>query len=80
MQIMEGDLIRTIRDNIQYIAHFHCAGVPGRHEIDDSQEVQWHAVAKSIADLNFPGYIAQEFVPTGDLLTSMKQAAELLTV
>ena len=56
------------------------AGVPGRHEIDDTQEVQWHAVAKAIADLNFPGYIAQEFVPTRDPLTSMKQAVDLLTV
>jgi hydroxypyruvate isomerase len=80
MQIMEGDLIRTIRDNIQYIAHFHVAGVPGRHEIDDTQEVQWRTVAKAIADLNFPGYIAQEFTPTRDPLTSMKQAVELLTV
>jgi hydroxypyruvate isomerase len=80
MQIMEGDLIRTIRDNIQYIAHFHCAGVPGRHEIDDTQEVNWHAVAKAIADLNFSGYIAQEFVPTRDPLTSLKQAVEVLTV
>ena len=80
MQIMEGDLIRTIRDNIQYIAHFHVAGVPGRHEIDDTQEVNWHAVAKAIADLNFPGYIAHEFVPTRDPLTSLKQAVELLTV
>ncbi len=80
MQIMEGDLIRTIRDNIQYIAHFHVAGVPGRHEIDDTQEVNWHAVAKAIADLNFQGYIAQEFVPTRDPLTSLKQAVDLLTV
>src|ERR1700722_4926387 len=80
MQIMEGDLIRTIRDNIQYIAHFHVAGVPGRHEIDDAQEVQWRTVAKAIADLNFPGYIAHEFVPTGDPLTSLKHAVELLTV
>ncbi|HTB19662.1 MAG TPA: TIM barrel protein [Bryobacteraceae bacterium] len=80
MQIMEGDLIRTIRDNIQYIAHFHVAGVPGRHEIDDTQEVQWRAVAKAIADFNFPGYIAHEFVPTRDPLTSLKQAVELLTV
>jgi hydroxypyruvate isomerase len=80
MQIMEGDLIRTIRDNIQYIAHFHCAGVPGRHEIDDTQEVNWRAVAKAIADLNFQGYIAQEFTPTRDPLTSMKQAVETLTV
>ena len=80
MQIMEGDLIRTIRENIQYIAHFHVAGVPGRHEIDDTQEVQWRTVAQAIADLNFPGYIAQEFVPTRDPLTSLKQAVELLTV
>jgi hydroxypyruvate isomerase len=80
MQIMEGDLIRTIRDNIQYIAHFHTGGVPGRHELDDTQEVQWRAVAKAIADLNFSGYIAHEFVPTRDPLTSLKQAVELCTV
>jgi hydroxypyruvate isomerase len=80
MQIMEGDLIRTIRDNIQYIAHFHVAGVPGRHEIDDTQEVQWRTVARAIADLNFPGYIAHEFVPTRDPLTSLKQSVDLLTV
>jgi hydroxypyruvate isomerase len=80
MQIMEGDLIRTIRENIQYIAHFHVAGVPGRHEIDNTQEVQWRTVAQAIADLNFPGYIAHEFVPTRDPLTSLKQAVELLTV
>ena len=80
MQIMEGDLIRTIRDNIQYIAHFHVAGVPGRHEIDESQEVQWHTVARAIADLDFPGYIAQEFVPARDPNASMKQAVKILTV
>jgi hydroxypyruvate isomerase len=80
MQIMEGDLIRTIRDNMQYIAHFHVAGVPGRHEIDDTQEVQWRTVAKAIADLNYTGYIAHEFVPTRDPLTSLKQAVDLLTV
>jgi hydroxypyruvate isomerase len=80
MQIMEGDLIRTIRDNIQHIAHFHVAGVPGRHEIDDTQEVEWRTVAKAIADLNFQGYIAQEFTPTRDPLTSLKQAVDILTV
>ena len=80
MQIMEGDLIRTIRENIQYIAHFHCAGVPGRHEIDETQEVNWHAVANAIADLNFTGFIAQEFVPAKDPLTSLKRAVEILTV
>jgi hydroxypyruvate isomerase len=80
MQIMEGDLIRTIRANIQHIAHFHVAGVPGRHDIDDTQEVQWRTVAKAIADLNFPGFIAHEFVPAKDPLRSLKQAVELCTV
>jgi hydroxypyruvate isomerase len=79
-QIMEGDLIRTIRENIQYIGHFHAAGVPGRHELDDTQEVQWRTVAKAIADLNFQGYIAHEFVPTRDPLTSLRQAVETCTV
>jgi len=80
MQIMEGDIIRTIRDNIQYIAHFHTGGVPGRHELDDTQELQWRTVAKAIADLNFQGYFAHEFVPTKDPLTSLKSAVELCTV
>jgi hydroxypyruvate isomerase len=80
MQIMEGDLIHTIRDNIQYIAHFHVAGVPGRHEIDDTQEVNWHAVAKAIADLNFQGYVAQEFLPAKDPRTALRKAVEILTV
>jgi len=80
MQIMEGDIIRTVRDNIQYIAHFHTGGVPGRHELDDTQELQWRTVAKAIADLNFQGYFAHEFVPTKDPLTSLKSAVELCTV
>jgi hydroxypyruvate isomerase len=80
MQIMEGDIIRTIRDNIQYIAHFHTGGVPGRHELDDTQELQWRSVAKAIADLNFQGFMAHEFVPAKDPLTSLKQAVELCTV
>jgi hydroxypyruvate isomerase len=80
MQIMEGDIIRTVRDNIQYIAHFHTGGVPGRHELDDTQELQWRTVAKAIADLNFQGYFAHEFVPTKDPLTSLKSAVELCSV
>jgi hydroxypyruvate isomerase len=80
MQIMEGDIIRTVRDNIQYIAHFHTGGVPGRHELDDTQELQWRTVAKAIADLNFQGYFAHEFVPAKDPLTSLKSAVELCTV
>ncbi len=80
MQIMEGDIIRTVRDNIQYIAHFHAAGVPGRHELDDTQELQWRTVAKAIADLNFQGFLAHEFIPTRDPLTSLREAVTLCTV
>ena len=74
MQIMEGDIIRTIRDNLQYIAHFHTGGVPGRHELDDTQELNWHAIAAAIADLNFQGYFAHEFVPEHDPMKSLEQA------
>ena len=80
MQIMEGDIIHTIRDNIQYIGHFHTGGVPGRHELDETQELQWRSVAKAIADLNFDGFFAHEFVPTKDPMTSLRSAVELCTV
>lgn len=80
MQIMEGDLITTIRENIDTIGHFHTGGVPGRHEIDATQEIQYVAVMRAIADLNFTGYVAHEFVPKGDPLTSLKQAADLSDV
>jgi len=80
MQIMEGDVIRTIRQNIQYIGHFHTGGVPGRHELDDTQELQWRTVAKAIADLDFQGYFAHEFVPAKDPITSLRQAVDLCTV
>ena len=63
MQIMEGDLMRTIRENITYFGHFHTGGNPGRHELDDTQEVNWHAVAKAIADTGFEGFLSHEFVP-----------------
>ncbi|HEX3741201.1 MAG TPA: TIM barrel protein [Terriglobales bacterium] len=80
MQIMEGDLIETIRQNIQWIAHFHTGGVPGRHELDDTQEVQWDAVMRAIVDSGFKGYVAHEFVPTGDPLQSLRKAADLCDV
>jgi hydroxypyruvate isomerase len=80
MQIMEGDIIRTIRENIQYIAHIHTGGVPGRHELDDTQELNWRTVARAIADVGFSGYFAHEFVPLRDPLTSLRQAVELCTV
>jgi len=80
MQIMEGDIIRTIRDNIAYIGHFHTGGVPGRHELDDTQELQWRTIAKAIADLNFSGFFAHEFNPTGDPIAALRRAVELCTV
>lgn len=80
MQIMEGDIIRTIRENIAYFAHFHTGGVPGRHELDDTQELQWRTVSKAIADLNFQGYMAHEFIPARDPMTSLAEAVKLCTV
>jgi hydroxypyruvate isomerase len=80
MQIMEGDVIRTIRDNHQYIAHYHTAGVPGRHEIDDSQELNYPAIMRAIAATGFSGYVAQEFIPTRDPRTSLAEAVRLCRV
>jgi hydroxypyruvate isomerase len=81
MQIMEGDVIRTIRDNIRWIGHFHTGGVPGRHEINGSQELNYHAIAAAIADLNYRGYVAHEFVPTrADPFASLTEAFQVCTV
>ena len=80
MQIMEGDLVATIQQNIQWLAHFHTGGVPGRHELDGSQEVQWDGVMRGIAATSFQGYVAHEFVPTRDPLTSLRQAVDLCDV
>ena len=80
MQIMEGDVIRTVRDNIQYIGHFHTGGVPGRHEIDDTQELNYRAVMLAIAAAGFTGYVAQEFVPTKDPRTSLAEAVKICRV
>jgi hydroxypyruvate isomerase len=80
MQIMEGDLIRTITQNIQWLGHFHTGGVPGRHELDNTQEVQWDGVMRGIAATNFAGYVAHEFIPTRDPLTSLREAVDLCDV
>ena len=80
MQIMEGDIIRTVRDNHQWIAHYHTGGVPGRHELDETQELQWRSVCAAIADTGFPGFVAHEFVPTRDPLTSLREAVALCDV
>jgi hydroxypyruvate isomerase len=80
MQIMEGDLIATIQENIQWLGHFHTGGVPGRHELDNTQEVQWDGVMRGIVATNFTGYVAHEFVPTRDPLTSLREAVDLCDV
>jgi hydroxypyruvate isomerase len=80
MQIMEGDVIRTIRENIQWIGHFHTGGVPGRHELDETQELNWPAIMRAIAATGYGGYVAHEFVPTRDPLTSLREAVKLCSV
>jgi len=81
MQIMEGDVIRTIRNNHQYIAHYHTGGVPGRHEIDDTQELYYPAIMKAIVETGFTGFVAQEFVPSRqDKLESLRQAVSICDV
>jgi hydroxypyruvate isomerase len=81
MQIDEGDVIRTIRDNHQHIGHYHTAGVPGRHEIDESQELYYPAIMKAILATGFTDYVAQEFIPAQeDKLQSLKNAVKLCDV
>jgi hydroxypyruvate isomerase len=82
MQIMEGDIVRTIRDNFEYLAHFHTGGNPGRHEIDGSQELNYRFIAQAIADLGFTGQVAHEFGPAKghDPIESLKQAMEIFDV
>ncbi|MFM8879742.1 MAG: hydroxypyruvate isomerase family protein [Verrucomicrobiota bacterium] len=81
MQIMEGDVIATIRKNHQYFAHYHTGGVPGRHEIDESQELNYPAILKAIAETGYKGFVAQEFIPARpDALGSLRQAIRLCDV
>src|ERR1700688_5288165 len=80
MQIMEGDLIRTITENIEWLGHFHTGGVPGRHELDNTQEVNWAGVMRAIAATKYTGYVAHEFIPTRDPLRSLQEAIELCDV
>jgi len=81
MQIMEGDVIRTIRTHHDAIAHYHTAGVPGRHEIDDTQELNYPAIVRAIAETGYEGYIGQEFIPTADdPMQSLREAIEVCSV
>lgn len=80
MQVMEGDVIRTIRDNHQYIAHYHTAGNPGRSNLDDSQELNYKAICEAIVGTGFQGWVAQEFMPRGDARTSLAAAVRICDV
>jgi hydroxypyruvate isomerase len=81
MQIMEGDIIRNIQDNHQYIGHYHTGGNPGRHEIDDTQELYYPAIMKAIVSTGYKGYVAQEFIPTWENpINALKQAITICDV
>jgi hydroxypyruvate isomerase len=80
MQVMEGNVIATNRAHYDAIAHYHTAGVPGRHELDATQELNYPAIARAIADLEFEGFLAHEFIPTRDPLTSIREAAAVCRV
>jgi hydroxypyruvate isomerase len=80
MQIMEGDLIATIREQAKWIGHYHTGGVPGRHNLDDTQEVNWAGVMRGILASGYTGYVAHEFLPTGDPLTALKEAFKICAV
>ncbi|NBB21455.1 TIM barrel protein [Runella sp. CRIBMP] len=81
MQIMEGDIIATIKRDHQYFGHYHTGGVPGRAEIDDTQELNYPAIMKAIVDTGYQGYVAQEFIPKRpDPIASLKQAVEICDV
>ena len=73
MQIMEGDVIRTIRENIHWIGHFHTAGNPGRNDMDDTQEMNYTGICKAIAATNYDLYVGHEFKPKGDPIESLRQ-------
>jgi len=80
MQIMEGDLIRTITENIEWIGHFHTGGNPGRRDIDETQEIYYPPIAKAIAESGYDGYVSHEYRPKGDTIESARMAWEIFNV
>jgi hydroxypyruvate isomerase len=80
MQIMEGDIIRTIRNNHSFFAHYHTAGNPGRHELDETQELNYAPIIRTILETSYKGYLGQEFIPLGDPLAGLKQAFDLCNI
>ncbi len=80
MQVMEGDVIATIRESAAHIAHYHTAGVPGRHDLDDSQELFYPAILRAIAATGYTGYVGHEFIPKGDPVQALEAAYGLCDV
>lgn len=80
MQVQEGDVIATINKSADYIGHYHTAGVPGRNEIDDTQELYYPAIMKAIVKTGYKGYVAQEFVPKGDALKGLADSVKICDV
>src|SRR3954447_20074321 len=80
MQIMEGDVIRTIRDNKDYIGHYHTGGNPGRHEIDETQELNYPSIVKAILETGYDGYLGQEFIPKREAFASLAQGFRICDV
>jgi hydroxypyruvate isomerase len=80
MQIMEGDIIRTIRGNHRFFGHYHTAGNPGRHEIDASQEINYAPIMRTLLETGYDGFVGQEFVPTRDTITAIKEAFDICNV
>ena len=80
MQIMEGDIIRTIQENIEYIGHFHTAGNPGRNDLDEAQEIYYPPIMRAIAETGYDLYVAHEFSPKGDPIEGLRAAFHLCNV
>ncbi len=80
VQIMHGDVIRRIRENHEFIGHVHTAGVPGRHELDDRQEIHYPGVMRALAEVGYKGYVGHEFIPTRDALEGLREAVNVCDV
>jgi hydroxypyruvate isomerase len=80
MQIMEGDIIRTIRENHQYFGHYHTAGNPGRKDMDETQELYYPPIMRAIAETGYTGFVGHEYIPKGDVVESIRTAYHLCNV
>jgi hydroxypyruvate isomerase len=80
VKIMEGDIIRTAKQNLQYIGHLHTAGNPGRHEMDDTQEMNYRGIARALVEMGYNGYISHEYSPTRDPIQSLEETLKIFDI